>query len=177
MKKRVNKSVCCSARVRGAFDTRKNCFFGANVTIFARVPLALLRTFCACIMNASMESHCLPFSKIPHTTKLFSTFAENFDEVAAYYGEPPTVAGVLAAARKIKLDENVRRAVVEVLREQNDSLRRGSGHHAKSGTAGQRSGGYRHRATSGTFRWSGVQPLQSHKRGSICGGSNQGWSR
>jgi bacillithiol synthase len=70
-------------------------------------------------MNASMESNCLPFSKIPHTTKLFSRFTENFDEVAAYYGEPPTVAGVLAAARKIKLEENVRRAVVEVLREQN----------------------------------------------------------
>jgi bacillithiol biosynthesis cysteine-adding enzyme BshC len=70
-------------------------------------------------MNASMESHCLPFGRIPHTTKLFSTFAENFNEIAAYYGQPPTVAGVLAAARKIKLDENVQRAVVEVLREQN----------------------------------------------------------
>jgi bacillithiol biosynthesis cysteine-adding enzyme BshC len=70
-------------------------------------------------MNASMESHCLPFSKIPHTTKLFSTFAEDFDKVADYYSESPTVAGVLAAARKIKLDGNVRRAVVEVLREQN----------------------------------------------------------
>src|SRR5580704_2140846 len=73
-------------------------------------------------MNLSMECHCLPFSKIPHTTKLFSTFAENFEEVAAYYGQPPTVAGVVAAARKIKLDENVRRSVVEVLREQNKAF-------------------------------------------------------
>ena len=73
-------------------------------------------------MNPSMECHCLPFSKIPHTTKLFSTFAENFEEVAAYYGQPPTVAGVVAAARKIKLDENVRRSVVEVLREQNKAF-------------------------------------------------------
>jgi len=69
-----------------------------------------------------MECHCLPFHKIPHTTKLFSTFAENFDEVAGYYGQPPTVAGVVAAARKIKLDENVRRGVVEVLREQNKAF-------------------------------------------------------
>jgi bacillithiol biosynthesis cysteine-adding enzyme BshC len=73
-------------------------------------------------MNASMESHCLPFSKIPHTTKLFSAFAENFDQVAAYYGEPPTVAGVLAARRKIDLDEKVRREVVEILREQNQAF-------------------------------------------------------
>jgi uncharacterized protein YllA (UPF0747 family) len=73
-------------------------------------------------MNPSMECHCLPISKIPHTTKLFSTFAENFEEVAAYYGEPPTVAGVLAAARKIKLDEKVRQGVVEVLREQNKAF-------------------------------------------------------
>jgi hypothetical protein len=73
-------------------------------------------------MNPSMECHCLPFSKIPHATKLFSTFAENFAEVAAYYGQPPTVAGVVAAARKIKLDDNVRRGVVEVLREQNKAF-------------------------------------------------------
>jgi|HubBroStandDraft_4_1064222.scaffolds.fasta_scaffold02015_5 bacillithiol biosynthesis cysteine-adding enzyme BshC len=73
-------------------------------------------------MNASMESHCLPFSKIPHPTKLFSTFAENFDKVAAYYGEPPSVAGVLAARRKIELDEKVRREVVEILREQNEAF-------------------------------------------------------
>jgi bacillithiol biosynthesis cysteine-adding enzyme BshC len=73
-------------------------------------------------MNASMESHCLPFSKIPHITKLFSTFAENFDRVAACYEEPPTVAGVLAAARKIELDEKVRREVVEILREQNEAF-------------------------------------------------------
>ena len=73
-------------------------------------------------MNVSMESHCLPFSKIPHTTKLFFTFAENFDKVAGYYGEPPTVAGVLEAARKIELAEKIRREVVEILREQNEAF-------------------------------------------------------
>jgi bacillithiol synthase len=77
-------------------------------------------------MNPSMECHCLPFHKIPHTTKLFSTFAENFDEVAGYYGQPPTVAGVVAAARKIQLEESVRRGVVEVLREQNKAFGAGS---------------------------------------------------
>jgi bacillithiol synthase len=76
-------------------------------------------------MNPSMECHCLPFHKIPHTSKLFSTFTEDFGKVAAYFGQPPTVAGVLAAVRKIQLDENVRRGVVEVLREQNKAF--GSG--------------------------------------------------
>jgi bacillithiol biosynthesis cysteine-adding enzyme BshC len=70
-------------------------------------------------MNSSMECHCLPFSKIPHTTKLFSTFAEDFRRVARYYEHPPTIAGVVAAAQKIDLDPGVRRGVVEVLREQN----------------------------------------------------------
>jgi bacillithiol synthase len=70
-------------------------------------------------MTSSMESHCLPFSKIPHSTKLFSTFVEDFARVARYYEQPPTMAGVVAAARKIDLPAPVRSGVVDVLREQN----------------------------------------------------------
>jgi bacillithiol synthase len=70
-------------------------------------------------MTSSMESHCLPFSEIPHTTKLFSTFVEDFSQVARYYAQPPTVAGIVAAARKIDLPAPIRGGVVDVLREQN----------------------------------------------------------
>jgi bacillithiol biosynthesis cysteine-adding enzyme BshC len=70
-------------------------------------------------MKSSMESHCLPFSEIPHTTKLFSTFVEDFARVARYFEQPPTMAGVVAAARKIDLPARVRSGVADVLREQN----------------------------------------------------------
>jgi bacillithiol biosynthesis cysteine-adding enzyme BshC len=73
-------------------------------------------------MTSSMESHCLPFSKIPHSTKLFSAFVEDFARVARYYEQPPTMAGIVAAARKIALAPEVRSGVVDVLREQNKAF-------------------------------------------------------
>lgn len=70
-------------------------------------------------MTASMESHCLSFRSIPHTTKLFSTFLDDFGGVSSFYAHPPTAAGVDTAAREVRLDPVVRRSVVEILREQN----------------------------------------------------------
>jgi bacillithiol synthase len=78
-------------------------------------------------MAASMESHCIPFREIPHTTKLFASFLEDFARVSAYFTHPPTAASIEAAARevqsgvqlKVQLDAGVRSKVVEVLREQN----------------------------------------------------------
>jgi bacillithiol biosynthesis cysteine-adding enzyme BshC len=66
-----------------------------------------------------MESHCISFREIPDTTKLFSSFLEDFQQVASYYAHPPTEAGIDAAAREIQLDAAARRVLVEVLREQN----------------------------------------------------------
>ena len=66
-----------------------------------------------------MESHCLPFREIPHTAQLYSLFLDDFSRVASYYAHPPTAAGIDAAAREVRLDPGVRRAVVEILREQN----------------------------------------------------------
>jgi bacillithiol biosynthesis cysteine-adding enzyme BshC len=70
-------------------------------------------------MTASMESLCIAFREIPHTARLLSSFLEDFPRVDRYYGHPPTIAGVEAAAKEIRLDSIVRRAVVEILREQN----------------------------------------------------------
>jgi bacillithiol biosynthesis cysteine-adding enzyme BshC len=77
-------------------------------------------------MTASMESHCIPFREIPHTTKLFSAFLEDFTRVSSYYAHPPTAAGIDAAAREVHLDSEVRRAVVEILREQNQRFAPGN---------------------------------------------------
>ena len=51
-------------------------------------------------MTTSMEPHCLPFREVPHTTKLFAAFTEEFKRVQRYFGHPPTESGILAAAKK-----------------------------------------------------------------------------
>jgi bacillithiol biosynthesis cysteine-adding enzyme BshC len=66
-----------------------------------------------------MESHCIPFREIPHTTELFSAFLEDFSRVSSYYAHPPTPAGIDSAAREVRRDFAMRRSVVEILREQN----------------------------------------------------------
>ena len=69
-----------------------------------------------------MEPHCLAFRELPHTTKLFSTFIDDFSRVGRYFAHPPTEAGVLAAASEVHLAPEIRRSVVDVLREQNQRL-------------------------------------------------------
>ncbi|MFY9691046.1 MAG: bacillithiol biosynthesis cysteine-adding enzyme BshC [Candidatus Acidiferrales bacterium] len=69
--------------------------------------------------NPQTDSHCISFRDVPHTTKLFSSFLEDFSQVSKYYAHPPTAAGIDAAAHEVRLDPGVRKAVVEVLREQN----------------------------------------------------------
>ncbi len=73
-------------------------------------------------MTASMEAHCISFREIPHTSKLFDSFLENFDSVAPFYAHPPTTQGIVAAAREVGLDASVRRTVVDILREQNSGF-------------------------------------------------------
>ncbi len=73
-----------------------------------------------CIMSDPMESQrCISYREIPDTTKLFSTFLEDFPQVASYYAHPPTAAGIDAAAGEVRLDSSVRQSVAQVLREQN----------------------------------------------------------
>jgi bacillithiol synthase len=74
------------------------------------------------IMNSQSPqptSHCISFREVPHTTKLFSSFLEDFGQVSRYYAHPPTAAGIDAAAREVRLDPGVRKSVAEILREQN----------------------------------------------------------
>jgi bacillithiol synthase len=77
-------------------------------------------------MTAWMESHCIPFREIPHTTKLFTTFLEDFTRLSSYYGHPPTSAGIAQAASEVPLDAQMRQSVVEILREQNSRFAPGN---------------------------------------------------
>lgn len=74
------------------------------------------------MMAVPMECHCLRPAELPHVTRLFATFLEDFGPLAEFYAHPPTEEGVLAAAHEVRLDAGTRRLVVEVLREQNQRL-------------------------------------------------------
>jgi bacillithiol synthase len=77
-------------------------------------------------MSASMELQAVPFREIPHTTELFSAFLGDFSRVAKFYSHPPEPRGIAAAAREVNLDPQTRRAVAEVLREQNRKFSAGN---------------------------------------------------
>ncbi len=72
-----------------------------------------------CIITSLMEYDCLRFSEIPQTTRLFASFAEDFSKVKEFYGHAPDEGGVRAAVAEIRLDASTRRAMAEILREQN----------------------------------------------------------
>ncbi len=71
------------------------------------------------MMASPMECHWIRAAELPHTTRLYTSYLEDFGRLGEFYAHPPTAAGMGAAAREIKLDAAARRAVVEVLREQN----------------------------------------------------------
>jgi bacillithiol synthase len=74
------------------------------------------------MMADSMECHCLKPSELPHRTKLFTAFLENFSAVERFYAHPPNLEGALESARLARVEPETRVAVVEVLREQNRLL-------------------------------------------------------
>jgi bacillithiol synthase len=70
-------------------------------------------------MERLMECSCISPAELPGTTRLYSTFLSDFSRVAQFYRHPPNAKGMEESAREIRLDDSVRRAVVEVLRKQN----------------------------------------------------------
>ncbi len=67
-----------------------------------------------------METECLPFSSIPHTTRLFDDFLHNFDRVKQFYARPPLSQEWWAEETgKIQYPAERRQAVAAVLERQN----------------------------------------------------------
>jgi len=71
------------------------------------------------MMTDSMECHCLKAGELPHATRLFTAFLEDFSAVARWYAHPPSLEGVLESAGRARWEPETRKTVVEVLREQN----------------------------------------------------------
>jgi bacillithiol synthase len=82
-----------------------------------------LPDFCAdSMMERPMECTRIPPAEMPHATALYTRFLSDFPSVSEFYAHPPNLNGILDSARDIRLDDQVRSGVADVLRAQNKSL-------------------------------------------------------
>jgi bacillithiol biosynthesis cysteine-adding enzyme BshC len=77
-------------------------------------------------MARRMHFETLPASRLPHTTRLFFDYLENFPRLARFFAHAPDLAGAQAAAAAVRLDEGSRRAMAELLERQNERFGAGS---------------------------------------------------
>jgi bacillithiol biosynthesis cysteine-adding enzyme BshC len=69
-----------------------------------------------------VKAHCLPFSQIPHTTRLFADFLSYSSQVQPFYPRPPHFGEWLKEeSTKISYDSSRRERVASVLERQNKS--------------------------------------------------------
>jgi len=67
-----------------------------------------------------VKAHCLPFSQIPHTTRLFTDFLAYSPQVQPFYPRPPHLAEWLREeASRISYDSSRRQRVADILERQN----------------------------------------------------------
>ncbi|MGC1416212.1 MAG: bacillithiol biosynthesis cysteine-adding enzyme BshC [Candidatus Acidiferrum sp.] len=66
-----------------------------------------------------MECRSLPFRQLPHQSKLFLQFLDNFSSVKQFYGHPPTIVAAKKAARSFEYPRERRAEVATILSEQN----------------------------------------------------------
>jgi len=73
-------------------------------------------------MEDLMECQSVSPNELPATTRLYSTFLSDFPAASDFYSHPPSTTGIDQAVQELRFDNSVRRAVVDVLREQNRSF-------------------------------------------------------
>jgi bacillithiol biosynthesis cysteine-adding enzyme BshC len=66
-----------------------------------------------------MDCRALPFRQLPHQSKLFIQFVDDFSSVKQFYGHPPTIQAVKKAARSLEYPRERRAEVARILGEQN----------------------------------------------------------
>ena len=70
--------------------------------------------------NRTMDSECIPFSSIPHTTRLFEDFLHHFDKVHGFYAQPPLERSWLQEeSARIDYPAERRLSVATILEKQN----------------------------------------------------------
>jgi bacillithiol synthase len=72
------------------------------------------------VESQTLETECLPFSTIPHTSRLFDDFLHNFDRVKQFYARPPLKQDWFAdEVKRIQYPAERRQAVAAILERQN----------------------------------------------------------
>jgi bacillithiol synthase len=66
-----------------------------------------------------MECRALPFRQLPHQSKLFIQFLDDFSSVKQFYGHPPNLQAAKKVARSLEYPQERRAKVAEILAEQN----------------------------------------------------------
>ncbi len=66
-----------------------------------------------------MDCRALPPQKLPHTSKLFRDFNENFTKVKSFFAHPPDLKAVGSYAKKLDFPHDRRLTVAGILRDQN----------------------------------------------------------
>jgi len=66
-----------------------------------------------------MDCRALPFRQLPHQSKLFIQFLDDFPSVKQFYQHPPTIQAVKKAARSIDYPRERREVVAGILGDQN----------------------------------------------------------
>ena len=70
----------------------------------------------------AVKAHCLPFSQIPHTTRLFVDYLSHFNKVQSFFPRSPNLPEWLHdETPTIRYDSERRRRVADVLERQNRS--------------------------------------------------------
>src|SRR5207237_8966265 len=70
--------------------------------------------------EAPVKSQCLPFSQIPHTTRLFADFLYDFPKVQQFYPRPPHIHEWLKdETSALRYDSGRRERVAAILERQN----------------------------------------------------------
>src|SRR3989338_6590926 len=77
-------------------------------------------------INHSMDRLAIPQSQIPHTSRLFQDYLYDYPRVSEFYPLPPFAAESFAkSAKSLRYPDELREAVVSVLRERNEALAAG----------------------------------------------------
>jgi len=66
-----------------------------------------------------MECSCISPAELPGTSRLYSTYLSDFAAVSQFYSHPPNAHGIDEAVPEARIEDSVRRGVVDILRKQN----------------------------------------------------------
>jgi bacillithiol biosynthesis cysteine-adding enzyme BshC len=70
-------------------------------------------------MGRLMECSWISPAELPGSTRLYSTYLSHFPRVAEFYVHPPNAQGIDESIREVRGEDSIRRAVVQVLTDQN----------------------------------------------------------